>query len=150
MMLRAVTRDAAWTGARVAQIYDRVRDADGEAPFGDVVYRYCLDAWGAPSLADRAAHDLYYNVRRHAPTSRRCLLFAAFSGIDNDPVSKMGHRVGSSRLLFEAATAPGGAALLLPLRGLAAGRRAGVPVGRRGAVARSESRGRGRGPRRVS
>ena len=103
---RAVTRDAAWTAARVAQIYDWVRDADGEAPFGDVVYRYCLDAWGAPSLADRAAHDLYYNVRRHAPTSRRCLLFAAFSGIDNDPISKMGHRVGSSRLLFEAATAP--------------------------------------------
>lgn len=102
---RRISRDVAWAEARVAQIYAWVRDHPGEA-FGASVYRYHLAAWGAPTLADRAVHDLYFNVRRHSFSSKRCLLFAAFSGIHFEETSRMGAKRGSSSLLSDDATGP--------------------------------------------
>ena len=86
---RRVHKSMDWIHGAVAAAYRFVLDVrqraldKGAAPpaFGDAVYRHHLEAWGAGTLADRAAHDLYFNVRNACQTSKRCLLFAAFSGV---------------------------------------------------------------------
>lgn len=45
-----------------------------------VAFDHLLRQWGAPELAERAAQDLYFNVRSLAPSLSRLRLFGAFSG----------------------------------------------------------------------
>lgn len=45
-----------------------------------VAFDYLLRQWGTPELTERAAHDLFFNVRSLAPALSRLRLFGAFSG----------------------------------------------------------------------
>lgn len=48
------------------------------------VYRVAFDRflrqWGTPTLAERAAHDFFFNLRAFAPALSRLRLFAIFAG----------------------------------------------------------------------
>lgn len=45
-----------------------------------VTFNRLLRQWGTPALAERAAHDLFFNVRSLAPSLSRLRLFGAFTG----------------------------------------------------------------------
>lgn len=45
-----------------------------------MAFDHLLRQWGTPELAERAAQDLYFNVRSLAPSLSRLRLFGAFSG----------------------------------------------------------------------
>lgn len=45
-----------------------------------MTFDHLLRQWGAPELAERAVHDLYFNVRSLAPSLSRVRLFGCFSG----------------------------------------------------------------------
>lgn len=45
-----------------------------------VAFDHLLRQWGTPELTERAAQDLYFNVRSLAPSLSRLRLFEAFSG----------------------------------------------------------------------
>ena len=49
-------------------------------PLSWVTFNHLLRQWGTPELAERAAHDLFFNVRSLAPALPRLRLFGAFSG----------------------------------------------------------------------
>ena len=66
--------------------------------------------WGCGTLADRAAHDLFFNLRLAAPASRRCLLFLAFCGVHFEDPAAFGARARSSALLSEPGASGGASA----------------------------------------
>lgn len=45
-----------------------------------MTFDHLLRQWGTPELTERAAQDLYFNVRSLAPSLSRLRLFGAFSG----------------------------------------------------------------------
>ena len=45
-----------------------------------MTFDHLVRQWGTPELAERAAQDLFFNVRSLAPALSRLRLFAAFSG----------------------------------------------------------------------
>lgn len=45
-----------------------------------MTFDHLVRQWGASELAERAAQDLFFNVRSLAPALSRLRLFAAFSG----------------------------------------------------------------------
>lgn len=45
-----------------------------------MAFDHLLRQWGTPELTERAAQDLYFNVRSLAPSLSRLRLFGAFSG----------------------------------------------------------------------
>lgn len=45
-----------------------------------MAFDHLLRQWGTPELAERAAQDLFFNVRSLAPSLSRLRLFGAFSG----------------------------------------------------------------------
>lgn len=49
-------------------------------PLSWVAFDHLLRQWGTPELAERAAQDLFFNVRSLAPSLSRLRLFGAFSG----------------------------------------------------------------------
>merc|ERR1719446_1507570 len=79
----------------LAQIYRFKLDDDARqaaatsapATFAQVVYRYPLTKWGCASLAERAIHDLFFNLRNQMNQSKRVQLFAAFLGLHEDVAS---------------------------------------------------------------
>jgi hypothetical protein len=86
---RRVYRQIQWSHAMLAQIYrfkmeDDMRQASATGaptPFATLIYRYHLAKWGCASLAERAIHDLFFNVRNQMNQSKRVQLFAAFLGL---------------------------------------------------------------------
>ena len=92
----------------LAQIYRFKLDDDARqaaatsapATFAQVVYRYHLAKWGCASLAERAIHDLFFNVRNQMSQSKRVQLFAAFNGLHED-VASFGNAEHPTRLFSE-------------------------------------------------
>ena len=75
---RRVYRQIQWSHAMLAQIYRFKLDDDARAargtqaptPFATLVYRYHLAKWGCASLAERALHDLFFNLRNQMGQSQ--------------------------------------------------------------------------------
>lgn len=49
-------------------------------PLSWITFEHVLRQWGMPELAERATHDLFFNVRVLAPALPRVRLFGAFTG----------------------------------------------------------------------
>lgn len=57
-----------------------VASGPSHRPLFWVTFHNLLRQWGSPELAERAAHDLFFNVRSLSPVMSRLRLFGAFSG----------------------------------------------------------------------
>lgn len=109
---RRIHKTVDWCHAVLASVYRHVLDDLARAslkrhrpqPFCTSVYQFHLEVWGCATLADRAVHDLFFNVRNMIGTSKRCLLFAAFCGIHGEDTAAFGAKSTCMRLLSDAET----------------------------------------------
>ena len=106
---RRIHKSVDWVHGVITQIYRVVLDDLAAAgrrrlpprPFDRLVYEFHLDAWGVATLADRAVHDLFFNVRNMIGASKRCKLFAAFLGIHADESQSILASKDSTRLFSD-------------------------------------------------
>eukprot|EP00903_Cladosiphon_okamuranus_P018777 g17274.t1 len=97
IVLRAVHHQPFWVQQQIAEIYAAKLRTDSQVgrnglqirgvtsgptrrPLFWVAFDHLLRQWGTPELTERAAQDLYFNVRSLAPSLSRLRLFGAFSG----------------------------------------------------------------------
>ncbi|CAM9126445.1 unnamed protein product [Ectocarpus sp. 12 AP-2014] len=97
IVTRAVHHPPFWVQQQISEMYTAKLRADSQVkrngltirgtssgpahrPLFWVTFDHLLRQWGTPELAERAAHDLYFNVRSLAPSLSRLRLFGCFSG----------------------------------------------------------------------
>ncbi|CAM9108122.1 unnamed protein product [Discosporangium mesarthrocarpum] len=97
IVTRRVSHPPSWSQQQVAQVYTAMLRAEvhtrrcglplrgpasgpSRRPLHRVVFDHLLQTWGRPELAERAAQDLFFNVRALSPALPRLRLFAAFMG----------------------------------------------------------------------
>ncbi|CAM9861181.1 unnamed protein product [Scytosiphon promiscuus] len=97
IVARAVHHQPFWVQQQIAEVYTAKLRTDSQIgrngipvrgtasglthrPLSWIAFDHLLRQWGTPELAERAAQDLYFNVRSLAPSLSRLRLFGAFSG----------------------------------------------------------------------